>query len=241
MPQSPHQRHRPVTRSTADANGCRAMPGRRAVQAILLAGFALATIAAGAAPQHLGPGILLVADERLLDPNFARSVILLVEYSREDGAFGLIVNQPTKHRVRDVMPPLTKHSNETGLLHRGGPVSPERVFVLIRSEEPVPDATPIVDRLHLTVSPSVLEKALSATAGTSSVRVFAGYAGWGAGQLESELARGDWHLREATAQRAMAPDTRGLWRELWEIGRGLWVRRSGPSNRAPEDGLERTL
>lgn len=241
MAQSPHHRHRQAIRPRADANRWRTVPGRRRVRAILLIAVAVAAMTATATPQHLGPGILLVADERLLDPNFARSVILLVEYSREDGAFGLIVNQPTTHRVQDVLPPLAEKANDAGLLHRGGPVSPEQVFVLIHSEEPIPDATPIVDRLHLTASRPVLEQALSAPAGDSAVRVFSGYAGWGTGQLESELARGDWHLREATSQRAMAPDTRGLWRELREMDRGLWVLRPAPSKDAPGDGRARRL
>mgnify|MGYP001825591318 FL=1 len=186
-------------------------------------------------PRSPAPGILLVADEGLRDPGFARSVILLTHYSLSDGAFGLILNQPTGLQVRDILADPEAAPGYGGRLFRGGPVSPQGIWVLIRSQTPHPHATQVLDDIQLTTSRDALRSALD-QGNAEDVRVFAGYAGWAAGQLERELQRGDWHLAEANSGQVLAPDTPDLWRQLRERARQLWVQRPNTGQERPIHG-----
>lgn len=186
-------------------------------------------------PHAPATGVLLVADESLRDPGFARSVILLTHFSRAEGAFGLILNQPTGLQVRDVLADPEAAPGYGGRLFRGGPVSPQGIWVLIRGQTPHPHGTQVLDDMQLTASRDALRSALD-QGSAEDVRVFAGYAGWAAGQLEHEIKRGDWHLAQATSRQVLAPDTPGLWRRLRERARQLWVQRLNPGQDRPLHG-----
>lgn len=133
---------------------------------------------------------LLLSMPQMQDPNFARTVVLLCEYS-PDGAFGLVLNRPTDMPATAMVrldPPIVG-GNELPLWI-GGPVEPQRGWILL-AEEPDTDFKSICDGLYLSTSQDVLREVLAARPAPRA-RVLAGYAGWGPGQLDEELAQSAW-------------------------------------------------
>ena len=151
-------------------------------------------------------GHLLVASAQLLDPNFARAIVFLVEHNSE-GAFGLVINRPTQKTVQDIWREVgSAPCNSRQPLYLGGPV-PGPLLALhnrpsLAEMEPVPGVyfaarKPFLDQLVLDECPAY--------------KVFVGHSGWGEGQLENELEEGSWLTVPATAERIFATDD-----ELWD-------------------------
>jgi len=138
---------------------------------------------------------LLLAMPQLRDPNFVRSVVLLCEHNPE-GAMGFVVNRSTDVLAASAvqLDPPVKPNNGL-LLWSGGPVEPERGFLLLGKDPGVGDSERISDGFHLTSSLEVLRGLLEAEPGeitTQRCRLLLGYAGWGPGQLDAELAASAW-------------------------------------------------
>jgi putative transcriptional regulator len=135
---------------------------------------------------------LLLSMPQLQDPNFTRTVVLLCEYAPE-GAFGLVLNRPTDVRASSMVkldPPIVGGNDL--LLCIGGPVEPQRGWILLDSApETTTEYRTIQDGLYLSTSPVLLRELLSAST-LPRARVLAGYAGWGPGQLDEELAQSAW-------------------------------------------------
>jgi putative transcriptional regulator len=125
------------------------------------------------------------------DPNFARSVVLLCDYN-PDGAFGLVVNRPTEMAAGSMvrLEPAVVSSNGLPLCI-GGPVEPERGWILLAEAPSEPDYRTICEGLYLSTSPELLRRVLTENP-PPRARVLAGYAGWGSGQLDAELAQSAW-------------------------------------------------
>jgi putative transcriptional regulator len=159
-------------------------------------------------------GQLLVATPALGDPTFARSVVLLLDHD-EDGALGVVVNRPTPVDVGDVLPGWQPYTTTPGVLFQGGPVSLDSALGLAAvsgngDEEPLGwrRVAGALGLLDLDVPPEVVVAEMAA------LRIFAGYAGWGAGQLEDELAAGAWYVVPARPGDAFSDDPHGLWRSV---------------------------
>ncbi len=151
-------------------------------------------------------GQLLIAGPELRDPNFWRTVVLVVEHS-EAGALGLILNRPSESSAAEVVPELDELLDPDASLLIGGPVAPEAVIVLAEFEDPADAAVISFGRIGVVGvqgSPGV-------QAVLRSRRAFAGHAGWGPGQLDDELERGDWILEPARSQDAFGPEPEALW------------------------------
>jgi putative transcriptional regulator len=139
----------------------------------------------------LAPALLLSMPQ-LIDPNFARTVVLLCEHAAE-GAFGLIVNRPSDLAAAAAVrlePPIGQ-PNDLPLLI-GGPVEPERGWILTATPPDGVDARGIGAGLHLSASPLLLRRVLTARPLPARTHVLAGYAGWGPGQLDAELEESAW-------------------------------------------------
>ena len=155
-------------------------------------------------------GRLLVATPLLEDPNFWRAVVLVCAHS-QDGAFGVILNRPLDERVGAQLPHWEAHAAAPRVLFSGGPVDSKRVIALARDRTgggapgwaPV---TPEVGLLDLDLEPADLPPAIEA------VRLFAGYAGWGGGQLEQEIGRDSWFVVDPVGGDAFSREPRDLWR-----------------------------
>lgn len=178
---------------------------------------------------------LLVAMPQLRDPNFSRSVVLLCEHGPA-GAMGFVVNRPTETLAAEAVamdPPL--HGDSGMRLWTGGPVERHRGFLLLGSDPGSGETERITTGFHLTASMSVLRNLLEAPPdrlGSTRARLLLGYAGWGPGQLDTELAESAWLT--APADPAMVFETPP--EEMWEtVIRSLGVE---PMSLAPAPGVQ---
>jgi putative transcriptional regulator len=152
-------------------------------------------------------GQLLIAAPGLLDPNFWRTVVLVVEHS-DEGALGLVLNRPSETIVGEASAELGALVEADELLFIGGPVQPSAVIVLAQFEDPNEAALTAFDDVGVVRTGSPLE---DVAAGVRQARAFAGHAGWGAGQLDAELERDDWILETAQLDDAFSDEPRDLW------------------------------
>jgi putative transcriptional regulator len=172
-------------------------------------GLIAADLAAGAG---LGKGALLVAARDMQSSVFAETVILLLDYGADTGAMGLIVNHPTSVQPAELLPELQGLKRYRGPVYLGGPVEMYALLALLRADKPQEGAMNIFGHVHL-VSPETSLMAVPA-ADASRLRFYVGYAGWAPGQLEIEIARGDWHVRAATEDVVFAKDAGSVWGKL---------------------------
>lgn len=174
------------------------------VPAVLLL-LSLLAAAAGAQPAR---GRFLVASPELADPNFTQTVVLLIEHGPE-GSWGLVINRPTQVPLARMFPEEKAFAGREALLYSGGPVSPGQLLLLVLAERPPVGARFVFGEVHLALSPVVLR---GPDAGLiTDFRAYAGYSGWAPGQLEMEIARGDWGLLEADALAVFAAEVEGVW------------------------------
>jgi len=153
---------------------------------------------------------LLVAVPELVDPNFARTVILMLEHT-DDGALGVILNRPRLVGASEAVPHWADRLAYPARLHDGGPVSTDSVIGLGRGPaEPLDAISPLLGRLGVVD----LHRDPAEVPDIDEVRLFAGYAGWSAGQLEAELAAGGWLVADAHEEDARSVDPDGLWRHV---------------------------
>jgi putative transcriptional regulator len=140
--------------------------------------------------------ILLVARAELPDPNFKDAVVLVMNNIAPAPA-GLIINRPTRIPVAHLFPDIEGLANLDDKVYFGGPVQIESASFLFRAAIPPEDATHVVDDVYLSMDGELLRKLLSREKPMEGLRIFIGYSGWGAGQLQAEIARGDWTLAPA--------------------------------------------
>jgi malate dehydrogenase (oxaloacetate-decarboxylating) len=171
---------------------------------------------------HMGSdpkaGRLLVATPLLGDPNFRRTVVLIVEHEDVQGTLGVVLNRPTTIGVDQVLEQWTELATEPSVVFRGGPVAPNSALALAMipgKDEPVGwralDGAPALARLgllDLDTPPRLLVPAIS------RLRVYAGYAGWSPGQLEAEIEEGAWYVLTAQPGDVFAPEPDRLWRQV---------------------------
>lgn len=160
-------------------------------------------------------GRLLVATPSLVDPNFDRTVIFLLQHTGDDGAMGLVLNRPSGLPVVEHVEGWADLVAPPEEVFIGGPVQPEIAFALAWTDpgQPLPDGLePVTDRcgvVDLRRDPSEFAGVLL------GVRIFSGYAGWAPGQLEMELTTGSWFTLEAEPADTATPDPDNLWREVF--------------------------
>jgi len=161
-------------------------------------------------------GQLVVATPALSDPSFARSVVLLLQADVEDGALGLVVNRPTGTGVVEVLPDWAALAALPGVVFTGGPVQPDAAVCLGRARPggaPSGAFSPLEGLPSLgTVDLGALPDDLSGT--LEELRLFAGYAGWAAGQLEAEVEEGAWFVLDALPVDAFSPVPELLWADV---------------------------
>jgi putative transcriptional regulator len=157
-------------------------------------------------------GQLLLASPKLLDPNFRRSVVLVGAHS-EDGAMGVVLNRPSEVTVGEAVPQLEPAMDEQEPVYFGGPVQPSSIVVLGEFLDPEPAGLLVLGRIGFPAPEAGIEELAQATARR---RVFAGYAGWGEGQLDAELEQGDWIAHPAVPDDVFTEAPRELWRTVLE-------------------------
>jgi putative transcriptional regulator len=172
-------------------------------------------------PHDSTVGKLLIAEPMLDDPNFDRSVLLMIEHTSE-GALGVVLNRPTDLALDEVLGEWSALAASPPVLYLGGPVEQNGVLALGRrrrsggttdgDDVDAPGWTSVlgddVGTLDLHLDPDDVAPAVD------GVRFFAGYSGWAGGQLEGELADGAWLVVPATADDVFAPDPGAMWRAV---------------------------
>lgn len=165
---------------------------------VLCASLLLLTISLPASADNAKPltTILLVAKAELRDPNFGDSVVLVMNNIGPAPA-GIIVNRPTSIAVSRLFPDLERLGAVDDKVYFGGPVEIAMVSFLVRADAAPEDATEVLDGLYISTNRELLRKLLSREKPMDGLRIFIGYSGWAPGQLEAEIARGDWTLAPA--------------------------------------------
>jgi putative transcriptional regulator len=170
-------------------------------------------------------GLLLVALPTLEEPTFHRTVILLLAFGASEGALGLVLNRPNQVPVRSLLPGWEDLAAPPDSVFVGGPVSRDAVICLaamkpeaagapVEGCSPIPGGPPGLATLDLNRQPFEM------SAGVRAVRLFSGYSGWSAGQLESELSTGSWLVLPSEADDAFTEDPDGLWARVLRRQRG---------------------
>lgn len=158
-------------------------------------------------------GKLLVASPALVDPNFERTVVLICAHS-DEGAFGLVLNRPNHlARVTDHLPRWAEHAVEPAVLFRGGPVEPTLAVALGR----VPGSGRRAGFVEVMEGIGLLDleqDPYAAGGELAGIRLFTGYAGWSAGQLEGEIRDGAWFVVEARPGDPFSEHPESLWRDV---------------------------
>jgi len=154
-------------------------------------------------------GQLLIAGPALLDPNFWRTVVLVVEHT-EAGALGVVLNRPSETSVLDAVDRLDEFVDPAEPVYVGGPVQPSSVIVVAEFDDPSQAAIVAFDDVGVLGTGPSTERA----SGVRRARAFVGHAGWGPGQLDGELERGDWIVETARREDAFATDAKELWRAV---------------------------
>lgn len=170
----------------------------------------------------LAQGTFLVATPGMLDPNFAESVVLLLEVG-DDGAMGLVVNRPTRATLARLLPDVAWLQGRPEVVFLGGPVAPEQVVILVRSVAPPTPAEHIIGDIYATGSETLLRGIVEREDPNEMFRVYAGYAGWAPGQLEGEIARGGWRLAPGDSAIVFEVPSHDVWPALIQRTSGDWV------------------
>ena len=152
-------------------------------------------------------GKLLVSSPSLLDPNFRRTVVLMTHHD-EEGAMGLVLSRPSPLLVSDTVPALADLPGADNI-YVGGPVQTDVIVALVELDEPDEEVPPIIGNVGYLPGDGEADDLEIAR-----VRVFAGYSGWGPGQLEQEMAEPSWIVVRAEPDDVFAPDPDELWRTV---------------------------
>lgn len=172
----------------------------------------------------LDKGVLLVAGKYLYDPNFEKSVILITEYS-EEGTAGLIINRPTEITIEEALPGLSQYLPYLDNLYLGGPVATTSVSLLLKSETALPGINQVITGIYNINTLDLFNVLLLNKIDKRYIRIYAGFAGWAPGQLETELIRGDWYIWHADINVIFNPEPEMLWDELIRKVTAKWVSR----------------
>jgi len=158
-------------------------------------------------------GKLLVAAPRLLDPNFTRTVVLVLAHS-DQGAVGLVLNRPTMTLVSAPLPEWEDLASEPAVVFVGGPVSEGSICLArVRPQVSVPESgyLPLdgtLGTIDLEADPAFVSPCIE------KLRVFAGYGGWAPEQLETEIGQGAWYVLDAVGEDVFSEEPEGLWKKV---------------------------
>ena len=178
-------------------------------------------------PTGLVKGKFLVAGRHLNDPNFAETVVLLLGYDQQ-GALGVIINRPTQVSLADVLSETLQPRPQTDMVYIGGPVGRSGMLLLLQSATQPDETQHVFGDVYFSGSLAVLQQMIEKK--DRSFRVYAGHAGWAPGQLDNEVARGDWHVVNADVARIFRTPAEKVWPELIARSAGKWVHQPDDSD-----------
>jgi len=183
----------------------------------------------------LAAGVFLVADPELEDPSFIRTVVLLLQHDQE-GAMGLVINRRTTIPLSQLLPKAEGVLDSREHLFRGGPVSRETLTFLFRSNTPPKPMRPVFQDVFASREARVLADQLKKPPTSGRYHLYAGYAGWEPGQLEEEIARGDWRLAAADTEVLFEMSSPRIWEEMFTRTEQRFVQAMPEGTQAPAPG-----
>lgn len=158
-------------------------------------------------------GRLLVASPLLGDPNFDRTVVLLVEHG-DEGALGLVLNRPSELPVAELLPQWRERAAAPAAMFLGGPVQPSAVICLARADGSLGAVAPLTPTAVPGISLLDLDGDPAAVPADVELRCFAGYSGWGESQLEGEIDEGAWFVVDPLPDDPFVSRPSELWRQV---------------------------
>ena len=187
---------------------------------------------ASSSPDSAPTRRFLIATRQVKGLFFEKSVVLLIQHNR-NGAMGLILNRPSETPVADLLaePEDTKEESggeektlRTDRLYVGGPVDPSQIVFLVKETEPPLRSVPILPGVYASSESDVLERFSENLIPPEHFRAYVGYAGWGPGQLEGEIKRGDWFQGSGQSEVIFDPKPELTWERLVAEHEGVQVR-----------------
>lgn len=157
-----------------------------------------------------GPGILLIADPFLKDPNFLRTVVLLCEHNAE-GSFGFVVNRQYENTLDELLPELEGHDLP---VYYGGPVQPDSIHFLHQYPDEIPGGQEITKGVYWGGDfETVVNMIRNESIDRNRIRFYIGYSGWSEGQLETEMTEKTWLTVKATTKLVFHKDYDQIWKD----------------------------
>jgi putative transcriptional regulator len=191
--------------------------------AVLIFFLILPSLPATAAEKDAN-AIFLVAKREMRDARF-RETVVLVTQPLQGGPWGVIVNRPLETRLAEIFTDHESVKKSKDVLYFGGPVMPDGLVFLVRAAKPPPRSVPVLKDVYFTGDVDWIDEQLKRPDPTRGLRVYAGYAGWGEGQLQNEIARGDWLVVPADAATVFDKDPVLVWPALIQRATGKQAER----------------
>lgn len=167
-------------------------------------------------------GKFLIAGRNLNDPNFSKTVILLINYGVQ-GAMGVVINRRTTYKLSQLLPDIKVLKDRPDTVFIGGPVAGDQLILLVRTPEKPEKAFHIFKDVYVCGKPQDIEKLIGRSGPNERFRAYAGYAGWSPGQLDREVSRGDWHISQADSATIFDRDPTKIWPEFILRFSSKWV------------------
>ena len=186
-------------------------------------------------------GKFLIAGRKLTDPNFAETVILLIDYARK-GAVGLIINRPTEIKLSAALPDIQGLKHRPDTVYMGGPVAGNRITLLVNAKTQPDKSFHVFGNVYIGPSWRIIQQMIDRSDPREKFRIYAGYAGWSPGQLDKEISMGDWHILQADEQTVFGKKPSKTWPELIRRFSSQWVRapKHNRLDRLPQKQLPKT-
>ena len=164
----------------------------------------------------LAPGILLIADPFLKDPNFLRTVVFMCEH-KEEGSFGFVLNRKYENTLDELIPELEGHKVP---VYYGGPVQKDTIHFLHQYPAEIPGGVEVIKGVYWGGDfPAILELIKSGELDYKKIRFYIGYSGWNDGQLQNEMDEKTWLTVAATRKIIFHPDYKETWKDaLRQLG-----------------------
>lgn len=185
-----------------------------------------------AAGLELAKGRFLVASRDLRDPNFERTVVLLLDHN-EQGALGLVINRPTDLNIATALPDVEGLEDRKETVWVGGPVATLNMLMLVRAGDRPEKADAVFDDIYVSGSTELLAQLVDSAENAGSFRIYAGHAGWAPRQLDAEVARGGWEVLPGDADMVFDESPAEIWPDLIERGAVKWAGLESSRTRLP--------
>jgi putative transcriptional regulator len=163
--------------------------------------------------ESIAAGKFLVASRDLGDPNFAKTVVLLLGHD-DKGSLGLVINRRSRTPLSTLLKEIPEAQNRSDPVFLGGPVEKPSAMALLRARVAPPESRTVVAGVHRLLTRAALQKVFMEKVEESALRIYLGYAGWGPGQLAREVESGAWFLFPADAGAVFDADPDGVWARL---------------------------